>query len=68
MNFLKFRIEVDEINIKINKVKSIKNKSIFTTIKQVQGFLEFVNYNKKFIKNFFRLTLSLINLSKKERS
>ena len=37
-------------------------------VKKVQAFLEFVNYNKKFIKNFFRKALSLINFIEKNKA
>ena len=35
-------------------------------VKKVQAFLEFVNYNKKFIKNFFKKALLLINFIEKD--
>ena len=40
---------------------------MFRNVKKVQTFLEFVNYNKKFIKKFFKKALSLINLIEKNK-
>ena len=37
-------------------------------MKKVQVFLEFVNYNRKFIKNYSKKVISWINLTTKDRA
>ena len=49
INFLKCMIEVNDIQMNLDKLTSIKTWSVFTNIKKVQAFLEFVNSNRKFI-------------------
>ena len=49
INFLKFIIEINDVRMNSNKLISVKTWSVFTNVKEVQAFLEFVNYNRKFI-------------------
>ena len=36
-------------------------------MKKIQVFLKFVNYNRKFTKDFFKKALLLINFTKKNK-
>ena len=49
------------------KVKTIKNWSQSTNVKEVQIFLGFVNYNRKFIQGYFKKIIPLINLTIKNK-
>ena len=42
--------------------KVVQKWKKFINVKKVQTFLEFVNYNKKFIKNFSKKTIFLTKL------
>ena len=64
MNFCEFKIKIKKIKIDSNKLKFVQNWSISKNVKKIQKFLEFVNYNKKFIAKFFKKVLSLIKLTR----
>jgi len=49
-----------------NKVKSIKEWSIPTKIKEVESFLGFANFYQQFIKNFSHTVRSLNKLKGKK--
>ena len=68
IEFLEFVIETREVRMNSNKLKAIKEWSQFTNMKEIQVFLEFVNYNRKFIKNYFKKVIPLINLTTKDKS
>ena len=52
IDFLKFIIKVNDVRMNLDKLTSVKAWSVFINIKGVQAFLEFVNYNKKFIQEY----------------
>ena len=64
-----FIIEVNK-NIIMNqtKIEIIIKWEAFKTVKRVQKFLGFVNFSRKFIKNFSQLVMPLTNLMKKTRN
>jgi hypothetical protein len=37
-----------------------------TTVKEVQAFIRFTNFNQQFIKDFLRIAILLTELTKKE--
>jgi hypothetical protein len=39
----------------------------FTHLKKVQTFLRFVNFYRRFIKNFFKIVKSLVELTRKNQ-
>ena len=49
-----------------NKVKTVKEWKIPTKIKEVESFLEFVNFYRWFIKNFSHTTRPLNELKGKK--
>ena len=61
-NFLNYIIERNEIRIDSIILQTIKNWSIFINVKKLQTFLKFVNYNRKFIKNYSKIAIFLIKL------
>ena len=58
---MKWKIDSD-------KMQSINTWSESINVKKLQAFLSFVNYNKKFIRNYFKKALSLTNLTNKDKS
>ena len=48
------------------KVQAIQDQQAPTTVKGVRGFLRFVNFYQKFIKDFAALLELLIQLTKKD--
>ena len=61
-------MKTQELRINSIKLETIKKWSKSTSVKEVQVFLKFVNYNRKFIKNYFKKVISLINLTNKDKS
>ena len=68
MKFLEFVIDQNEIRIDLKKSKVIKKWKLSINVKKLQLFIKFVNYNHNFIKNFALITISLIKLTKKNKS
>ena len=68
VEFLEFVIENQEIRMNSTKINAIKNWPQSTSVKKVQAFLRFVNYNRKFIKNYSKKVISLINLIIKDKT
>jgi hypothetical protein len=50
------------------KVEAVRSWPIPTNIKEVKGFLGFVNFYRRFIEGFGQLTTSLIELTKKDKA
>ena len=68
VKFLEFVIKTQGVRIDSKKLKAIKDWSRSTNVKKVQAFLEFVNYNRKFIKNYSKKVIPLIDLTIKDRA
>jgi hypothetical protein len=58
--FLKIIINRDDIKMNFEKIKTIVKWNISNHIKNVQAFLIFVNFYKRFVKNFLTIAKSLI--------
>ncbi len=63
--FLEMIMSRDDIKMNFEKVKAIVEWRKFTHLKEIQAFLKFVNFYKRFIKNFFIIAKSLVKLIKK---
>jgi hypothetical protein len=63
--FLSFIIIRDDVKINLNKIEMIIKWSKSHSHKNVQIFLKFVNFYKKFIKEFFRVANALFAFLKK---
>jgi hypothetical protein len=63
--FLNFIIIRDDVKINSNKIEMIANWSKSHSHKDMQIFLKFVNFYKRFIKEFFRVANALFALLKK---
>ena len=67
VEFFEFVMRIQEIRMNSIKLKAIKNWSQSINVKKVQIFLRFVNYNRKFIKDYFKKIIPLINLMIKDK-
>ena len=67
VEFLEFVIKIQRVRMNSKKLKAIQDWSQSTNVKEVQAFLKFVNYNRKFIKNYSKKVIFLINLTIKNK-
>ena len=65
IHFLGFIIKKHEIRMNLAKIKAILMWPELTIITQVQSFLGFANFYKRFIYNYFAIAKAFINLIKK---
>ena len=68
VKFLEFVIEKRKVRMDSAKLKVVKDWSQSTNVKEVQAFLRFVNYNRKFIKDYAKKVIPLINLIVKKKA
>ena len=68
VDFLRFIIEINDVRMNSDKLTSVKAWSVSTNVKEVQAFLEFVNYNRKFIQEYSQKIMTLTNLIIKDKS
>jgi hypothetical protein len=60
-------VDRDDIKMNPEKVRAIVEWDIPNHIKKVQTFLEFVNFYRRFVKDFFKIVKSLIRLTRKDQ-
>jgi hypothetical protein len=65
VNFLDFRMNLDEITMQTNKIVVIKDWSKSKFHKNVQIFIDFVHFYKRFVHAFFKINAELFFLLKK---
>ena len=66
IKFLKYIIGKNKIYINLAKIAAAKEWSILINIKKSQSFLKFINFNRKFIKEYLKHIKALIQLIKKD--
>jgi transcriptional regulator NrdR family protein len=66
--FLDMIVGRDDIKINSEKIKAIVEWDTSHHLNNVQAFVKFVNFYKRFIKDFFKIVKSLIRLIKKNQS
>jgi hypothetical protein len=65
VNFLDFRMSFDEIMMQTNRIVVVKDWSEFKSHKNVQVFIDFANFYKRFVHAFFKVSAELFFLLKK---
>ncbi len=66
--FLEVIVSEQDLCINSIKVKAIVNWATFTNLKEIQDFVDFVNFYQRFIKNFSKLIKSFTQLIWKDTS
>jgi hypothetical protein len=66
--FLVMIIDRDDIKMNLEKIKAIVEWDTSNHLKEIQTFLEFVNFYRRLIKNFSKIVKSLIRLTRKNQS
>ena len=65
--YFKFIVEAEkDVNMNSDKIKVILKWEQSQSVKNVKFFLSFTNFYQQFIKNFFKVMTSLMNLIKKK--
>ena len=64
--FLGVIISGEGLRMDPNKVKAVMDWSVPTNLKEVQGFVGFANFYRRFIKDFSKITKPLVSLTKKD--
>ena len=65
MDFLEFIIEINRIKINPKKIQKVFDWPEPRNLKNLQRFLGFKNFNRRFISGYLFITLLLIELIKK---
>lgn len=66
VEFLGHMVGINGVRISEAKIKTIKEWERPKTVKDIQSFLGFVNFNRQFIKDFAKISIPLTRLTKKE--
>jgi hypothetical protein len=66
IKYLDLIVERDEIKMNSKKIEIILQWSISQNLKQIQKFLRFCNFYRRFIRNFAKIVKSLIKLIRKD--
>jgi len=64
--FLKLLLFIEELKMNLRKVQAVVEWSTSTNLTQMQFFVDFCNFYRRFIKNFSKIVRSLIQLIQKE--
>ena len=64
IDFLNFRIFSIEILIQKDRMSIVQNWFMFCSHRNVQTFIKFVNFYRRFVNEFFKITANLIDLLK----
>ncbi len=64
--FLKLLLFIEELKMNLRKVQAVVEWSTSTNFTQMQFFIDFCNFYRRFIKNFSKIVHSLIQLTQKE--
>ena len=66
VEFLRYIIGINGIKMDPSKIMAIRDWPQPTTVKEVQAFLGFTNFNRQFIKDYSKKALPLTEVMKKE--
>ena len=57
VEFLRVIVKANRVYMLKDKVKVVLEQLTLTSVKEVQAFISFTNFYKRFIKNFLRVAL-----------
>ncbi len=66
VNFLNFRMNLDEITMQTNRIVVVKNWSKSKSHRNVQAFIDFANFYKRFVHAFSKVSAELFSLLKND--
>jgi len=66
VEFLGVMVGADGVRMSKNKVKAVLEWPTPTSVKEVQAFISFANFYRRFIKNFSRVALPLTEKTKNQ--
>ena len=66
VEFLKVMVRANRVRMSNNKVKAVLEWLTLISIKEVQAFIRFANFYKRFIKHFLKVALPFITKTKKQ--
>ncbi len=64
--FLRLLLFIEKLKMNFRKVQAVVKWSTSTNLIQMQFFIDFCNFYRRFIKNFSKIVYSLIQLTQKE--
>jgi hypothetical protein len=64
--FLGFIVSTEGVKMNLKKISAVQEWPIPKTVKDVQSFLGFANYYRKFIKDYSKITVPLSEITKKK--
>jgi transposase InsO family protein len=68
VEFLGCLVGKNGVRMSPKKIEVVKNWPTPTSVKDIQSFLGFVNFNRQFIQNFSKIAIPLTDLTKKENA
>jgi hypothetical protein len=68
LTFLDMIVDRDDIKMNFEKIKTIVEWDTSNHLKDVQTFLKFINFYRRFIRDFFKIVKLLIKLIRKNQS
>ncbi len=64
--FLELLIFIEELKMNSRKVQAVVKWSTLNNLTQIQSFIDFCNFYRRFIKNFSKIVRSMIQLTQKK--
>jgi transposase InsO family protein len=68
VEFLGFRVGVDGVKMSPSKIQAVQDWPTPQNVKNIQEFLGFSNFNRRFIENYARKALPLTKLTRKDET
>ena len=66
VKYLELIIIIKDLKMNFKKIKTVKNWKTLRCVKNIQAFLGFANFYRRFIHDYSRITTSLFNLTRIE--
>jgi hypothetical protein len=66
VEFLRFTVGVHRVKMSESKIKVVKDWPTLKNVKNIQEFLGFVNFNRRFIKDYLAKAMALTKLTRKD--
>ena len=67
VKYLELIIIIEGLKMNSQKIDTIRNWKASRCVKNIQTFLEFVNFYRRFVYDYFRIAVSLFNLIRTEQ-